>query len=244
MGPLFGAMWNDEAKSFGQRKFDILGQPLLWTPLSAFNRFLCLELEHQDSGDFKQCQSGYHVLQPELILRYCRHLYQRLDLKTRDLSFCIYALQDFLTRNWDTPMGMRLVDTKALLECMRINLNELRRLRLLHKNLSTECHGYVSAQVGPPNPLGDLDELDGQLHLFNPEYPVIDEQETDTWRVVSKHIKALRVLLRSEGSQHEVSLPISQKVMNHLKRGDLLPLTVAEAWDGQKFILSAGMPPF
>jgi hypothetical protein len=237
-------MWNDEAKALGQKRLDLTGQPLLWTPLSTFNRFLCLELEQQDCGDFGQCQSEFHIFQPELILRYCRHLYQRLDLKTRDLSFCIYSLHDFLSRNWDQPMGMRLVEAKALLECMNINLNELRRLRLLHKNLSAESHGFAASQIGPPNPLGDLEELDGQLHLFTPEFPVVDEQETDTWRVVSKHVKACRVLLRGEDSQHEISLPISKKVMNHLKRGDLLPLTVAEAWDGQKFILSAGMPPF
>jgi hypothetical protein len=237
-------MWEDEAQVLGQRSFDFNGDPLLKTHLGLFNRFLCLELEGQDEPELALCRSGYEVLTLETVLSYCRHLYGRLELKNRDVSACIYELHDFVARNWEGVLGLRLVEAKALLEGMNINLNELRRLRLLHKALCAECRCGPLSHVSSPDPLGDITELDGQMKLFSPEYPVVDDQINDSWNIVSKHVKALRLLLRGEDSQKELSLPVSKSIMNHAKRGDRLPLSIAEAWDGQKFILSAGMPPF
>jgi hypothetical protein len=236
---LFKALHHYEGQRLGFQRFDLQGQPVLCTHLSAFNLFLSQELEHS-SSELAPNTLGFNVLNAELMRRYCHHLYLRLDLRTKDISFCIYELSDFISDVWSKQGPFNLRETEVLLDSLRINLIEVRRLRLLHRHLSEVANGNHIAC----GPLDEIDDHQLQLRLFVPERPIASEEDFDTWVVLSKHKAGLRVLLRGEQSGKPASLPVPQSVMNHIQRGDKLPLTIGEAWDGQRFVLTAGLPKF
>jgi hypothetical protein len=239
MSGLFLALHQYEGYRLGYQRYDLHGNPVLCTHLSAFNRFICLEIEGKHS-DFSKTEMDIDEINAELMYQYSQHLYARLDLRAKDISVCIYELCDFISDTWITHYSKTERETEVLLDCLRVNLLEVRRLRLLHRHLSqvASSHHIISGPMDSP------DDHQHQLRLFVPERPIAAEEDYDDWVVLSKHKIGLRVLLRGEKSGKPVSLAVPQMVMNHLQKGDKLPLTIGEAWDGQRFVLTAGMPTY
>ena len=236
---LFEALHEYEGQRLGFRRFDFQNRPILCTHLSAFNRFLCRDIEFRYS-EWDLTTMSFMDLNADMMRQYCRHLYARIDLRTKDVSLCVYELCDFIAEIWAKNSVFSLREAEILLDCLKLNLTEARRLRLLQKHLGeiAQLHRYASG------PLDPLDDHQDQLRLFVPERPIASEEIFDNWVVLSKHKAGLRILLRGEQTGKPVSLSVPQMVLNQLQRGDKLPLTIGEAWDGQQFVVTAGMPSF